>query len=131
MKFSISPAFVLHFLILSFSGLWITIFSFSCLAGEGKATSKAVNTPSNNANSQIVFINPETGELDQDAATASEELTLHTDVKAPAPEQFIYHEDGSVTIDLKGQFMMPLYGQIDSNGDIVLSHDSNLGGNNK
>lgn len=127
MTLSTSPVSTRHFLFFSSICLFGTLLAFPSFAGDEKLDSKGVQMPSSSTNSQIIFINPDTGEIDQDAAASTDEPLL-TQQAAPAQEKFTYHADGSVTVDFNGKFMMPVYGQLDENGNVVLSHDQNQGG---
>ena len=113
-----------------FSAAWLSLIvaAAASFAGEKNLAGKDVQTSSQQASSQIIVINPETGELDPKAAATAGALTLQTDQNVPTQEQFTYHKDGSVTVDFNGKFNMPVYGHINNEGNVVLSHEQSQGG---
>ena len=97
----------------------IIVVGLSSASMAEKSGSKAAPAVSGR---QMVFIDPETGEIlpsvEQEAiATASQ--TVEIDVP---PQEIFYQNDGSVRIDFNGKYMLPLYGRINSEGTLSLSH---------
>ena len=78
------------------------------------------------ATKSTIFINPETGEVDSspepETVTATQ-VALGTQKTAQPEETITQLPDGSIRIDFNGKYMMPVYGHVNSNGTVSLSHD--------
>ncbi|MCI5144834.1 MAG: hypothetical protein D3923_04735 [Candidatus Electrothrix sp. AR3] len=73
---------------------------------------------------QRIFINPETGErISAPDPTTIAAAAQTTEIEAAPQETIIYQDDGSVRVDLNGKYMMPVYGRVNPDGSLSLSHD--------
>lgn len=100
---------------------WIAIFCLCDVAYAGKSVEER----------QMIFVDPETGDISKDAATSDQILELQVQQKVVPDNSgnvmnFIQMPNGRTMIDLDGRFQKMINISIDENGDMEIGHHVQL-----
>jgi hypothetical protein len=101
---------------------WVTLCGIHTVSLAEEPESQ-VKEPAPPTAGRVIVINPETGEIDPSAKTAPPEFKRETVQPTTSRETATRREDGTLSIDFNGKFMKPVYGHVDKEGKVVISHE--------